>query len=293
MRLSLIVSCCFLLFQSTQHNAKSRTHQQSTQQQERGTQESPLVVKVSPTPKSVKETEREEADRQEKTKADSDLVNATYTLAAIGILQLIVFGAQAVMLKKTVDSGTEQSKAMDRHIGEAERSADAMEDIAGTIKKGNQLFTRAYLTVVIGGAIYQERRQGKPDLKFQGNAEVVNTGNTPARKIRIRKNVAILAIQSLEQFDFPLPPDNAEKSAFNSLGAHQKSTIEAMINDFVPDAEVEAIKTGLERALCIWGVITYEDIFGETHHTKFGHWLYWQPDKRVFGYYIPGQNDAD
>jgi len=61
----------------------------------------------------------------------------------------------------------------------------------------------------------------------------------------------------------------------------------------VPDAEVATIKEGTKKALCMWGEIIYEDIFGITHHTKFGHWLYWWPNGKVFGYYIPNQNEAD
>jgi hypothetical protein len=54
-------------------------------------------------------------------------------IALIGLLQLGVFGYQAYKLKQTVESSGEEAKAMERHIGEASRSATAMETIAKTI----------------------------------------------------------------------------------------------------------------------------------------------------------------
>src|SRR3979411_1550049 len=90
-------------------------------------QDSPLFVKVLPAPKTQEETERENNDRNEKVANDRNLVNATYVLAGIGVLQLFVFGYQALKLKQTVQSATEQSEAMERSIAEAERSESAME----------------------------------------------------------------------------------------------------------------------------------------------------------------------
>ena len=61
-------------------------------------------------------------------------------------MQLIVFGAQAIMLKQTVDAGAGQSKAMREHIDEASRSAHAMETIANKIEDGNKMIMRACTT---------------------------------------------------------------------------------------------------------------------------------------------------
>jgi hypothetical protein len=57
--------------------------------------------------------------------------------------------------------------------------------------------------------------------------------------------------------------------------------------------DVAVIKDGSEKALFVWGQITYDDVFGKEHHTKFGQSLVWLPDGKIFGYYTPGQNDAD
>jgi hypothetical protein len=253
-----------------------------------------LGIKVLPTPKSAQETEEEAQDRKEKAAHDRNLVNATWVLAGIGVLQLIVFGAQAVMLKQTVEASVEQSDSMDRHIGEAARAASAMEQIAATIDKGNRAIMRAYISVTIGNALYQERRgPGQSDLKFEARPNIVNTGGTPARNVRIKSKADILPMPIPDDFAYPLPDDPAKPSFGGVLGAHQTNIIFGGIEDFVPDDEVASIKQGTNKALCIWGAVTYEDIFGDSHTAKFGQIITWLPNNNIFVYFITGQNDSD
>ena len=80
---------------------------------------------------------------------------------------------------------------------------------------------------------------------------------------------------------------------FATVAGHQSYIISAIVPDDVPDADIQAVKEGSEQALHIWGVVTYEDIFGDTHTTQFGQLLTWLPDGQVYGYFTPGQNDAD
>jgi hypothetical protein len=229
--------------------------------------------------------------------AGKDTLYRAYLIATIvGVIGavggVIVLTIQTYFLKKTVESAGEQSVAMERHIEEAARSATAMENISNAIQSGNRLAMRAYVTTVIGSAIFQERREGEGDLKFEGKVQLLNTGNTPARKVRIRKQAAIVPIPP-EHFAFPLPEESAD-SPYASIGAHQSYVISSVVPDFAPDAEVPSIKEGSNRALCIWGLITYEDIFGETHNTRFAHLLTWLADgKTVYGFYVPGHNEAD
>lgn len=93
-----------------------------------------------------------------------------------------------------------------------------------------------------------------------------------------------------EDFGYPLP--EVSESA-GSVGAHQDYVLSAMLKDFVPDEEVPDIKHVNGKVLCVWGDIIYDDVFGDTHVTKFGQWLTWLANGAVFGIYIPGQNDAD
>ena len=297
--LMLVMSLALSVLSRDKQNPKPENTQNGSTQQQRGAEQNPVFVKHLPSLKTAEASAQEAQDRASKSANDTNVVNltgqlviATYTLAAIGVLQLVVFGIQAVQLARTVKSAGEQAEAMERHIGQAERSAKAMEDIVSVINFGNHAAMRAYLTVIIGQAIYQEKREGQSDLKFEAKPILVNTGNTPARKIRIRIAADILPIPPPEEFEFPAPDEKLTKDA-GVVGAHQNAIISGMVKDFVPYSEVAGIKEGLTKALCVWGFVTYEDMFGASHRTQFGQWITWLPDGKVFGYYMAGQNDAD
>jgi hypothetical protein len=273
---------------------QSTASQQPANSDQRGTEQSPIIVKTLEPTKSQAEVEQEAKDRQQKTANDGWIVILTGILAVVAIGQLGVYLYQAIKLRETVKAAGEQSQAMERHIGEAARSATAMETIANTIEDGNQLIMRAYVIVTIGTAIYQQRRIGQSDLKFEGKATVLNTGNTPARKVRMYKQAAIIPFPAPDDFTYPIPEDdNAGDSTYATIGAHQSYIVSSIVPDFVPDGEVSSIKEGAGKVLCMWGLIRYEDIFGKVHTTKFAHWLTWLPNQTVFGYYVPDQNESD
>ncbi|HKW62386.1 MAG TPA: hypothetical protein VJN89_07575 [Candidatus Acidoferrum sp.] len=92
-------------------------------------------------------------------------------------------------------------------------------------------------------------------------------------------------------FTFPL---SIEINSTATLGAGQNANLKSVVEDFVNDAEVEDIKIGKNgRALFVWGIVTYEDIFSESHFTKFCQTLFWQPDGKVYGFYYPRHNEAN
>ena len=93
--------------------------------------------------KSKAETDQDTEDRDQKSSHDWWLVVFSGVLAVSAIFQLGVYGYQAKKLRETVKSAGEQSRAMERHIEEAARSADAMERIANKIEAGNKAVMRA------------------------------------------------------------------------------------------------------------------------------------------------------
>lgn len=252
--------------------------QQQTEDDQRGTEKLPLFVKTIPALKTKEEAAQESQDRANRTANDRELVNLTaryvvFTglIMAIGVLQLVVFGYQSIQLTKTVKAAGEQSEAMERYIGQATRSADAMENIANVIESGNKAIIRAYLSVVIGGAVYQERNDG---VKFEGKPTLVNTGSTPAKNVKIRIAAEIVPYAQAETFAYPLPQEIAKAPAVTA--PHQNYILSAIVKGFVPDADVPDIKHGREGkgALTVWGTVTYDDIFGQSHTTKFAQWLF-------------------
>ena len=61
---------------------------------------------------------------------------------------------------------------------------------------------------------------------------------------------------------------------------------------FADDKEVEDVKIGKGKALYIWGIVSYEDVFGESHFTKFCQSTHFGPDGKVFGFFLPKHNEA-
>ena len=153
---------------------------------------------------------------------------------------------------------------------------------------------RAYLTVVIGAALFQERRDEEKggDLKFECRPLLVNTGRTPARKVIFKARAAVMPIPLPKGINLPDAPD--EDMGGNILGSQQNANMSAVVDGFCADKDVENIKHGIgDKALYVWGRVTYEDVFGEDHFTRFCHHVYWDLNGDVRGHYIPGRNDAD
>jgi hypothetical protein len=268
-----------------QHQSESGQKQSATDHH--GTEQSPLVVKVLPPDKAQDESSQAIETRKQET-ANNRSAIPTAILALIAFLQLVVYTYQAIKLRETVDSARQQSAAMERHIGEAARSATAMEAVATTMQVNAARQLRAYLTVVVGAAIYQDREDGKV---FEGKPLLVNNGFTTARNIRHWTKAAILPFTLPD--DFVLPAVEEVFVGQGIIGAHQNASMSIRLDEQVPDGEVADIKFGKGKALYVWGIVRYEDVFDKTHTTKFCQAITWLVDGRVFGFYTPGHNDAD
>lgn len=190
----------------------------------------------------------------------------------------------------------QQTNHMAMTVSEAGRSADAMNKIAETMAisadaaaqsvSAIRLQMRAYVTVIIGGAAFQERAK---NIKFAGIPTVLNTGNTPAHKVRHKTAASILPVPLPKEFNFPLP---GQWSGGNVIGPHQNNALTAVVPDFVDDAAVDDIKTGKGPSLYVWGVLSYNDAFGDAHETRFCQILTWLPTGQVWGYFLDTHNDA-
>jgi hypothetical protein len=153
---------------------------------------------------------------------------------------------------------------------------------------------RAYLTVVIGAAIFQVRRDADKggDLMFDCRPLLVNTGKTPARNITYKARAAVMPVPLPKDVKLPEAPD--VDSGGSILGPQQNANMFAMVEGFRPDNEVQDVKFGVgDKGLYVWGRVVYEDIFGEIHFTRFCQRIFWDMQGNVRGNYIPGRNDAD
>jgi len=122
----------------------------------------------------------------------------------------------------------------------------------------------------------------------------VNTGNTPARNVRYRARAMLTDMRLPDDFDFSLSTPLIGGSL---MGPHQSTITSAVVDDFVDDDEVEDIKRGRgPKFLRVWGVVYYDDVFGDGHFTNFRQvlWLIGGPQGDVvFGIYPPRHNDAN
>lgn len=156
----IFASILFILFwaesgvSESQHAVKSEiisaNRLQKANSQQYGSEQSPIVVKVIPTEKSTIEATAEANEKEEKKTIDNRLVFYTGCLAAIGLMQLIVFGLQARRLRQTVGATKEAANA-------AQNSAEALISVE-----------RAYVFVDV--TLYE----GKIMIEYQ------NHGKTPA-----------------------------------------------------------------------------------------------------------------
>ena len=153
---------------------------------------------------------------------------------------------------------------------------------------------RAYLTVVIGSGIFQERRDEDKggDLKFESDPLLVNTGRTPARNMIFKARAAIMPIPLPQGISLPDVPDEGVGGSI--LGPQQSANMFGIVDGFCADKEVDSIKYAKgDKGLYVWGRVTYEDVFGEKHFTQFCQHIYWDLKDKVRGHYIPGRNDAN
>jgi hypothetical protein len=140
---------------------------------------------------------------------------------------------------------------------------------------------RAYLSVVVGAAIYQERDK---ELRFEGKPAILNNGQTPAYNVRYRIKADILTDSVAKDFVFSEPPDVPQSQS--SIGPKENRLMSAVVDHYVDDAEVQDIVNGKGKSLYVWGVVHYDDVFGEPRFTQFAQKLLWVQDRsQVLGLY--------
>lgn len=266
----------------------------------RGTEKSPLVVTIATSRAEDGERAALETEKRVQASNEARIVRAT-DFIAVGTLVLacatVLLWVYTYRLWKTSSEAARRSDEAARdQLGQFSRSATAMETVATVTQNNATLFqqmlakqARAYVAVLTGGAIYQDRDK---HLQFEGGSVLVNSGMTPAHRVRHRAQAAILPHPLPEDFAFPLP---AEPGGGPILNPREQYTFRTIVTDYVPDEEVSAIKLGSGKALYVWGVVAYEDAFGQSHLTHFCHTFLWfgaGEDERAQGYYDRRHNEA-
>lgn len=191
--------------------------------------------------------------------------------------------------KDAKDSATAQADKMDQSVRQASRSAKAMEGVAVSMavnaaqivrsveitdgiakvqRDFSKMQMRAYVSVLIGGGLYQDH-----NLRFQCDPVLLNSGNTPARDVRFKIAADVLPFNLPPDFRFPMP---REWGGGNILDPQQSGSLTAVVPERIPDAEAEDVKRGVgEKSLYVWGIIEYRDVFKKRHRRTFAQRIYW------------------
>jgi hypothetical protein len=149
----------------------------------------------------------------------------------------------------------------------------------------NQRGLRAYLSVTIGVAAYQDRTT---NTKFAGHPTLKNNGRTPAYKVRIWTRAEIIPDTLVDKYTFAVVPTDEVSQA--TIGPGEDRILTCVVPSYVNDADIAKIKKGDGTALWAWGTVRYEDAFKTSRYVNFSQKLVWL-DNKVFGVY--GQRFAD
>jgi hypothetical protein len=188
------------------------------------------------------------------------------------------------------DSGLRQSGT---HPSASARTdgapANSTEASVVASKDSSQRELRAYLGVGVGGAVYQEREKG---THFGPLPKLVNTGKTPAYNVTWVAKSAVLPKELSPGHVFSELGDGSGKTV---VGINQQINLHAVSVGFVPDDEVQDIKYNeRDKALYTWGIVHYDDAFGNKRYTRFCHRLMWLRDSvEIYGYFVPNRNESD
>jgi hypothetical protein len=244
------------------------TYQPPPAADQRGTDQSPLSVKVISTQRSPEEVEKEENDRREKAEVDKKLTDEAGKIAHyffwLGVLMLALLCAAIVQIGLFFVQLRSMRTALDGAVVAAkgvQASAHAVGEtvVLATDTAHRQL--RAY--VMVHTAVVENFTAGnKPRAKLT----IKNTGQTPAHAVTHWCTSGIApypiedhVVRALRRGEtdlaaMPLPP-----------GCHTKTGSES---DVLTQNQYDAVSDGT-HALYVIGEIRYRDAFNKPQETDF------------------------
>jgi hypothetical protein len=217
--------------------------------------------------------------------SDRIIALATVIYALVTIVMYLAIRSQAKAAHRQADKIEDQLREM-------QVAGKKTEEMIGVMRETAKRELRAYITVLIGGGWFQDRQN---NTKFQGTPTIHNAGRTPAYKVSYNIRGAILPTNIPQSFEFPSLPKERLGESIIGPGQSVVIAVGGTVDDFIPDQDVEYVKRGVgTRTFYVWGIVNYEDIWGDWHETEFCQSLIWlSPDDKVFGFYTPGRNRAN
>lgn len=266
--------------------------------EQRGTDQSPLSVKVLPDPDAK---EKEEQDRKQRAEVDAKLALETERIAdymrwlaafALGLFfvalgQVALFGVQL----RHMHRGTEEAANAAKVAMESARTATAQAAIARDSLKVMQNTaerqSRAYVEVEIEKLDLNAANTGAAEVVLR----VKNVGRTPARDLVCNSWIDLRPWPQPPNAVFAGPADpNPQSKAIVNPGQarHFKAATKAPLKTF----ELEEIAAGTPRRLYIFGSVTYRDVFRNDLVTEFCIAIKAAPGEPFEGAYSQQHNNA-
>jgi len=221
---------------------------------DRGTENSPIVVKVLSTPKSNEEAIADAAEQKYKIAVDWRLVVFTGCLVIVGALQLIVFGLQAVWLRKTVYA-TQKSV----HTFQASERPHIFVTVHKLDPFGSYDSWHTFPSIKVGVTLN-------------------NYGKTPAILTRAR---CIVRITNEFPNIFNEPQgDRTDIPEGLAVAPNDKAEYQWDFPNISASDWQNAVNNNL--MLICYGIIQYKDIFDVIHETGFC----WNYQNRIYDFYF-------
>ncbi len=236
----------------------STTKQQPSEGDQRGTEQSPLIVKTINSPKTQAEVDQDRKDHAEKATSDRLLVRYTGYLALLAFLQLLIFIFQAVifLIQVFLLRGT---------LSATEKAANAAKESADALKNAE----RAHLYVFVRR--YPDIEPGRPITNIQEGYNIakitaMNFGKTPAIIIKFNH---ILGVFTDKEIDNKLSEMKTNPSIFPSeiiVVTQEKEW------GHIAECNISAhdeIDIGISAEYACFGRLDYRDVFGAIHEMTF------------------------
>ena len=191
-------------------------------------------------------------------------------------------------MKESIHEAARAATAM-QHVADAvASSAKASNESLAVFKDANARQMRAYLTVGLGGVINQDKTN---NYRLEVRMTLLNTGNTPAYKIRSTTRIDVLPLPLPK--DFALPTAPLQNGAGGVLGPHQNFILTGVADHFYSDEDINEIQFGAKKQLYVFGTVTYEDAFGIQRLTNFCQRIAWLKGGNFLSFNTADYNDAN
>ena len=213
------------------------------------------------------------------------MVWLTAIIAAIGFMQLIVFGIQARRLRQTIrkmdEIATGQTSDMAKSIAENARAAGAMENVSNSLERNARTteemvgLQKAYAAIQLRAYVFPqdcglyEGTLLKPPQPGRFNVPGIvinfrNAGHTPAKQVISWAKITVIEVASEDRLSVP----KLEKMSPITLSPGATFPKSIWFERALTKSEIEDISANV-NAIYVYGKLEYVDSFGDPRFSNF------------------------